>query len=319
MKISVALASYNGARFIEEQLASLAAQTRLPDELVVCDDGSNDGTVDLVDGFAANAPFRVRLERNSENLGYNRNFEKAVSLCEGDVIFISDQDDIWLPEKIETVVGVLEARPEVHMVLNNQFVAEGSGRPTGTRVLENSRALGYPDSNYVAGCCTAFRRELRPVLLPFSETLSYDSWISALAEAIGVRTLCDRPLQLYRRHGTNVTESVLNHSSPSVWLLIRTYGLADPRETWQQQIAIFRSMRRRLEEQRADIITLAGGARLAQGLASLDRQIEDLSRRLRLLSKSRLARIPSVVHLWRNGFYANFAGGKSAIKDIIRA
>src|SRR3954470_17842517 len=94
---SVAMCTYNGARFLGEQLASVAAQTRPPDELVVCDDRSTDETASLVRDFAAAAPFRVRLHVNERNLGSTRNFERAVSLCEGDLIALSDQDDEWLP------------------------------------------------------------------------------------------------------------------------------------------------------------------------------------------------------------------------------
>src|SRR4051794_15860948 len=95
---SVAMCTYNGARFIGAQLASVAAQTRTPDELIVCDDRSTDETVAIVQKFADSAPFRVRLHVNEENLGSTKNFERAVSLCEGDLIALCDQDDVWLPE-----------------------------------------------------------------------------------------------------------------------------------------------------------------------------------------------------------------------------
>src|ERR687894_3003245 len=100
-RFSVAMCTYNGARFVAEQLASVAAQTRPPDELVVCDDGSTDETCRLVEEFAARAPFPVRLFVNERNLGSTRNFGRAVALCEGDLVALSDQDDVWHPEKLE--------------------------------------------------------------------------------------------------------------------------------------------------------------------------------------------------------------------------
>jgi glycosyltransferase involved in cell wall biosynthesis len=106
--ISVALAAYNGARYLQEQLDSLAAQRRLPDELVVVDDASSDGTVGILERFRATAPFEVKVHRNTANLGYSANFEVAISRCTGDIIFMSDQDDVWFPEKIEAVAGCFD-------------------------------------------------------------------------------------------------------------------------------------------------------------------------------------------------------------------
>jgi len=87
MKVSIALCTYNGEKFLAEQLKSIAGQTRLPDELVICDDCSQDATVDIVRGFAKVAPFSVRLLTNKTNAGSTKNFERAISLCEGDIIF----------------------------------------------------------------------------------------------------------------------------------------------------------------------------------------------------------------------------------------
>src|SRR5690349_15385572 len=103
MRISVAMATYNGAPFLPEQLQSLAAQTLPPFELVVCDDGSTDRTIQILREFATSAPFPVRIHENSERLGFGDNFLKAAALCQGDWIAFCDQDDIWLPHKLETV------------------------------------------------------------------------------------------------------------------------------------------------------------------------------------------------------------------------
>src|SRR5947208_14214106 len=98
--ISVAMCTYNGERFLKEQLESLAAQTRQPDELVVCDDRSTDSTPHIVEAFARAAPFPVRLEVNDRCLGSTKNFEHAILRCTGALIALSDQDDVWHPEKL---------------------------------------------------------------------------------------------------------------------------------------------------------------------------------------------------------------------------
>src|SRR5581483_5816839 len=100
MRISIAMATYNGGQFIREQLDSLSRQTFLPCELVVCDDGSTDHTLAIVETFAASAPFAVRIHRNKKRLGFGPNFLKAASLCDGEVIAFSDQDDVWLETKL---------------------------------------------------------------------------------------------------------------------------------------------------------------------------------------------------------------------------
>src|SRR5437588_7313199 len=100
-RISIAMCTYNGARFLREQLDSFAAQSRLPDEVVICDDGSTDGTADIVRTFASGAPFPVHFHVNEPRLGITRNFERAAGLCTGSIIFFSDQDDVWLPDKLD--------------------------------------------------------------------------------------------------------------------------------------------------------------------------------------------------------------------------
>ena len=106
--ISIAMATYNGEKFLEQQLQSLSKQTRLPAELVVCDDASGDATVDIVTRFSKTAPFPVKLVVNEQRLGWRGNFLKAASLCTSEYIAFCDQDDIWLPEKLAVVQAHLE-------------------------------------------------------------------------------------------------------------------------------------------------------------------------------------------------------------------
>ncbi|MEO7178512.1 MAG: glycosyltransferase family 2 protein, partial [Allosphingosinicella sp.] len=217
--ISVALATYNGRAYLGEQLASLAAQTRLPDELVVCDDNSTDGSVGLLEDFARTAPFRVRIYRNERNLGVLRNFEKALSLCEGDIVFLSDQDDVWLPEKIGEIVGIFEKTPGALAVINDKLIADENLVPTGATMLGNIRGFGSPDGNFVAGCCSAFRREWLGIALPIPRgAIAHDTWLLGLAHRLGVVSISEKPLQYYRRHGDNVSQNA--YSEP------RRVGLA---------------------------------------------------------------------------------------------
>ena len=103
-KISIAMATYNGARFLRQQLDSFARQTLLPSELVVCDDGSTDSTMTIVDAFSRSAPFPIVIVNNTVRLGYTANFLQAAQMCQGELIAFSDQDDEWLPQKLASIV-----------------------------------------------------------------------------------------------------------------------------------------------------------------------------------------------------------------------
>ena len=110
-RISVAMCTYNGEKYLHQQLASIAQQTRLPEEMVVCDDCSSDSTPEIIEEFARTVPFPVRFFRNPQNLGSTKNFEKAIGLCTGDMIALCDQDDIWMPEKLARQAEMMERDP----------------------------------------------------------------------------------------------------------------------------------------------------------------------------------------------------------------
>jgi glycosyltransferase involved in cell wall biosynthesis len=134
-QISVAMGTYNGEEHIIEQLDSLAKQTVLPCELVVCDDCSKDKTVNILRYFAASAPFQVRIYVNESNLGFSDNFLKAASLCKGDWIAFCDQDDVWLPIKLARACEMIELYSGLELVLvgHTSLVAKPNLELTGQR------------------------------------------------------------------------------------------------------------------------------------------------------------------------------------------
>ena len=124
MKFSVAMCTYNGAAYLEEQLDSIARQIRLPDELVVCDDNSSDESLRILRSFAARSAFPVRLHSNESNLGSTKNFEKAICLCSGDVIALADQDDVWHPEKLAILEREFSSTPDVGLVFTDAEIVD---------------------------------------------------------------------------------------------------------------------------------------------------------------------------------------------------
>lgn len=214
MRVSVALCTYNGAAFLPEQLDSLVRQERRPDELVACDDGSTDGTADLLTRFAAVAPFPVRVVVNDTRLGVTRNFERAISLCTGDVIALADQDDSWLPDKLARMGRVFAGEPGVGLVTGDAWLTGPNLERTGRRFWPT---LPFPAAarrrfeagdasgvllryNVVAGATTAFRADLRSAVLPIPAGWFHDYWIASVVAAVaGVRLLPD-PIIRYRQH-----------------------------------------------------------------------------------------------------------------------
>ena len=133
-RISVAMCTYNGAHFLAPQLESFVVQSRLPDELVVCDDGSSDDTVAILQAFARRAPFRVRIEVNDVTLRSTKNFEKAIGLCTGDLIATSDQDDVWLPEKLALCEAAFARDPHIGLVFSDAEIVEEHELPVQRRL-----------------------------------------------------------------------------------------------------------------------------------------------------------------------------------------
>lgn len=211
--ISVALCTYNGAKFLEEQLASLQGQERTPDELVVCDDGSRDNTVRLVEAFARIAPFPVRIHLNPVNLGSTRNFDHALRLCAGSLIAFCDQDDVWHAARLSECARVLAENPGMEMVFSNGLLIDEMGiRLPGrlwdrftfdSSIRERIRAgdmLPLVRYRFVTGATMMFRTRLREYLCPAAGEWLHDGWIAAMAACMGGIGFLDEPLIQYRVH-----------------------------------------------------------------------------------------------------------------------
>jgi len=213
--ISVAMATFNGARYIGDQLQSIANQTRLPDELVICDDGSSDDTLSLISDFARTAPFRVRVFQNAERLGYRRNFIKAASLCSGDLISFCDQDDVWKSARLKRMARAFK-NPDVVLAFHNATVVDGRRAPIGqTFKLSKEKIyapLELPPWTIVPGFSQMFRRSLLRNLGLYdqsidiycpTERMPHDQWFLFMASLFGSIVYVPDRLAQYRQHGSN--------------------------------------------------------------------------------------------------------------------
>ena len=209
--ISLAMATYNGAKYIREQMNSILSQTLKPDEIIVVDDCSADETVAILHEYKTRCNIKVYV--NSENCGVNRNFEKAISLAEGDYIFISDQDDIWFPEKIKTtyekLLEIEKGGPACvsSMALDVDANLNVQVQNKKTKDAEYEMAL-Y--GNGSQGCSLAFNKKLKDIVLPLSDKFIYDHYVGVFSCFLGERYTIGTPLMYYRHHGNNVVSSVAN-------------------------------------------------------------------------------------------------------------
>jgi glycosyltransferase involved in cell wall biosynthesis len=215
--ISISMATYNGAGFLQEQLDSLAAQTLKPCELVVCDDGSTDETVELAEKFAAVAPFKVRIYHNQQNLGYADNFLKSASLCEGDWIAFCDQDDVWFPEKLLTISR--RFYDDVLLVVHSADLTDCSLFRTGGRLpnVTKNTVKGSLQSRpwwtpagftqcFSAKLIREFPWQARPRDFNYPERMqAHDQWTYFLANSFGSIAYVEESLAFYRRHDDAAT------------------------------------------------------------------------------------------------------------------
>ena len=320
MKISIAMATYNGARFLQEQLDSFVKQNLLPDELVVCDDGSSDSTYEILEAFRVHAPFPVVLYKNNNNLGYTRNFEKVIALCSGDVIFLSDQDDVWFPDKIEEVVRVFTEKNDVFVVQVDMIITDHDMNPSAVTQLENTVSLGGNTDDYMTGCGMALRRSWLQLTLPIPDGISgHDLWISRISISLGVRQLLDRPLQYYRRHENNASQSVASTakklSQVDSFLM---HGLSDATKGWSKELYYFEEIYLRLSQGHSTLTRLGLAEEKESALSSIACRVKSLRQRIKNVKLSRPKRFVGVISMALHGHYRHFSGWKSVAKDILR-
>lgn len=216
--ISVAIATFNGAEYLPPQLDSILAQSVAVDEIVICDDNSADGTVSILENYQKEHPGKFRIFRNPQNLGCAGNFEKALSLCSGDIIFLADQDDVWLADKVEKMLKCFTT-PQILGVYSDSLVVNAKLEPQGKTHLEIRNFS--PDllkklpqfKNFIrrvppAAHDMAIRKTALKYLLPFPKQPNvHDSFIGITIAALNGWEMIPECLTLFRQHGANASGS----------------------------------------------------------------------------------------------------------------
>lgn len=223
MKISIAMATYNGEQYVYEQLQSFAEQSILPNEVVISDDKSSDNTLEIINQFIEKAPFKIVLIQNEQNLGYTGNFNAALMNTTGDVVFLSDQDDVWYPNKIEHMLNVMNNYPDNLVYMNDALLTDSELNSKDLTKCGQIKSAGLGDETFVMGCCCMIRKELLNFCLPIPNKLKgHDDWIVTIADGLSKKYIEKTVLQFYRRHETNESTFIANRitkvTKKDIWL-----------------------------------------------------------------------------------------------------
>jgi glycosyltransferase involved in cell wall biosynthesis len=199
------MAAHNGADFIEQQIASILPQLRETDELVVVDDASKDNTIAIIEGFHDQ---RIRIIRQERNRGVIETFSRGLQEARGEIIFLTDQDDVWRADKVETFVELFRTQPGITVAMSDVVIIDAYGDITsGPKFGSRSFPPGILSNlvcNRYQGSAMAFRRSILDYCLPFpAEIPIHDAWIGLVNQLVGKTGFIPEPLLFYRRHGNN--------------------------------------------------------------------------------------------------------------------
>jgi glycosyltransferase involved in cell wall biosynthesis len=309
------MCTYNGARFLPAQLESIFAQTRPPDEIVICDDGSTDETRSLI-------PVNVIFHENEQNLGTVKNFEKAIGLCTGDVIVLSDQDDVWRADKLQLIEEAFNQNPNAGLVFSDADIVDEDLEPLGRRMWDEvsfnshkrklvaqGRSLDVLITGWtVTGATMAFRSTYTKLSLPIPTTISmiHDAWIALTVAAVSDVAMIDEPLIKYRQHQRQQV------GAPER----KTRKQPSARDAFQRRNSSA-ELQRILDTLHDRLTTQGNGFDCHNALSFVRNYSHHLDVRANLPQR-RLNRVPAVLRellSWRYHEYAN--GFKSAAKDLV--
>jgi glycosyltransferase involved in cell wall biosynthesis len=320
-RISVALCTYNSGRYLRDELDSIGEQTLLPNEVVACDDGSHDDTVGILQRFKASAPFPVRIVRNEVNLRVTKNFERAISLCDGDLIALADADDVWYPRKLEVMARALIANPVAGYSFHDGDLIDDGGRLLNSTMFRrgNMYALSgnefAPDdqvpillrANVVWGSAMMMRSDVRHLVLPISPRWAQDSWITMVLSLVG-------------RYGIMIPESLYKYRlhqrqaygvPPNLWSVTRNLK-PYPLDVWAKEIEMFADLQRALQAN----LDLTGRCK-TRDLDLIKGKMEHLAQRHMARTTRGWRRAKTVLVEWFTGRYAKFSlSWKSALRDL---
>jgi len=317
--VSVALCTYNGAQYVAEQVRSILNQTMPPSQLVISDDGSTDDTLEIIAGVTQGSTVTVDIIRNVAPLGVVRNFQQAMLACTGQLIALSDQDDVWHPDRLEVAVARFEASSELMLAHSDARLVDGQGHPLGYSLFD---ALGvsarertdaaHGDEfaallrrNLVTGAAALFSARVVEPAVPFPDLWIHDEWLAVIATAIGEGELIDAELVDYRQHGANQI------GVQKLGLRAQLSKLVEPRNGRNVYLANRTALLVERLESLGDLVR-------PEALASARAKLAHLRVRANY-SRNRLARFIPVLRELRTGRYGRYTRGTGdVLRDLLQ-
>lgn len=312
MKVSIVMATYNGENYLREQLDSFLSQTRMPEELIISDDNSDDRTLDIAKEFRQEASFDVKIFENKKNVGYVKNFEKAISKADGDIIFLSDQDDVWFKNKIERILEVFNRDPSPLVVINNQEIVDKDLSSSGMNRFAHLKRIGYSKDKFVAGCCTTFHRSFKPLIIPIPQkNITHDQWINRIAQYLIKRYILEEVLQYYRRHDDTVTNGMVRQTNKISLLTFYKEALSKKVTDYNRKITLLDEIKNRIKNNPPENIDIDEIVR------KLEEEKKAWDKRGKLNRYNFFKKRLLMIKMLANGDYSKFNGLRSFFKDFI--
>ena len=221
--ISVAIATYNGERYIEKQLESIFNQSKKVDRVIICDDKSTDNTINIINRLIKKG-FPISLYKNKKNLGYGLNFMKCINLCNSNFIFLSDQDDVWFNNKVELMMNFIKNNPKELCWMHDCVITNKNLDYLIPSKLENIKKFGFNENSFLMGACMVISKETKKYIFPYPEDISHfghDDWISNVTRSTGKLKINKKCLMFYRRHKNVTSKKEFNSTKNNNKLLSR--------------------------------------------------------------------------------------------------
>ena len=319
------MCTYNGAHYLSEQLASVVAQTRQPDELIICDDASVDETLTHLQDFTRNAPFQVSVVKNPKRLGSTKNFEHAIELCRGDVVFLCDQDDIWVETKLAVMEQQFVQKPDMDLLFTDADLIDENGQPLGgtmwkaLRFDEANKRKIRSDSAYelldrrevVTGATMAFRSKFKDLVLPIPEDipLIHDGWIATMISHAGKLDFIEKSLIKYRQHSSQQLGAPVEVTDAG-WEISKLAQLAQRPMDFGEELKKAEAIQQRMSAMRERYQFV--------GKENVDHLLIHFRTR-QAIANAKLTNAPSIMRELFAGRYHRYSRGfSSAVKDILR-
>lgn len=316
-RVSVALCTRNGAEYVEEQLKSILSQTVSVSEIVVSDDASSDATLSVVRRVLGEQRDRnVTIIENATPLGVTANFSQAMAACSHELIALSDQDDVWSPQRVEHGLAAFRHRPDALLVASDARLVDATGKDMGRSLFGRlgvthgmRTALSTPGAldvllrrNVLTGATMMLRRELARSCAPLPQSWLHDEWLAIWAAIGDGLVVLDEQLIDYRQHGANVV------GVPALSAKRAIAKFCEPRTARNMRLLErARELRERVDERVSP-----------ERVQKIDAKLEHEYARSRL-PRPRASRVVPVIHEWRSGSYGSYGNGLiDAVRDVVQ-